>query len=98
MKMSCEHAIWHILPAIRRELVRNLVREIGLSQHKTANLIGISDSAVSQYLSGKRGMLVINDQEVLDEISKTAHKIHNGGGFKHEELCRICTMMRKEMD
>ena len=97
MKTPCETAIWYILPAIRRELTRNLVQNIGIRQHNAAQLMGISDAAVSQYLSGQRAKFVLTDPEILDEISTTAQRIFHGKELTADDLCRICTRIRSKV-
>ena len=52
--MPCEHAMWYVLPQIRAELARELVRS-GMSQREAAEKLGITPAAVSQYLHKKRG-------------------------------------------
>ncbi len=96
MKTPCEIVIWHILPAIRRELASNLVCELGLSQRHAARLLGMTDAAVSQYLSGKRAKLSINDEEVQAEIAAIAQRIVDGEPLTTKELCQVCTKLRKK--
>ena len=95
MKMPCEIVIWYILPAIRRELTRSLVEEFGRSQRETAHILKLTDAAVSQYLSDKRGKLVIKDAEILEKISIIAKQITEGKEIAIEDFCRICVMMRR---
>ena len=94
MKTPCEIVIWHILPAIRRELTRSLVHNLGCSQRKAAQLLGMTDAAISQYLSGKRAKLLIKDEEILDEISSIAQHISHGEGLTTKDFCKICTKVR----
>jgi predicted transcriptional regulator len=48
-----EVEVYYILPAIRRELSLALKR-LGKTQHEIAQLLGVTDAAVSQYVSKKR--------------------------------------------
>jgi len=90
----CEYIVWHGLPVIRKEIVRSLVNDYGLTQRQSARLIGITPSAVSQYLSGKRGKIDIVDKEVLDEIKKSAGKIiEDGEDAFLTETCKLCKML-----
>ena len=50
-----EIEVWYIIPAIRRELTKILIKQYNLKQKKVAMLLGISEAAISQYLSNKRG-------------------------------------------
>ncbi|HUK39137.1 MAG TPA: helix-turn-helix domain-containing protein, partial [Methanomicrobiales archaeon] len=54
MKAPCQQIVWDVLPAIRAALAAELVKN-GVSQQEVAKLLEIAPSAVSQYLSGKRG-------------------------------------------
>ena len=95
MMMPCESVIWNILPAIRRELTRSLVYDIGIKQRQAAQLIGMTDAAVSQYLSGKRGKYLITDPEILDDIGLIAHQIYNGKELTKHDICQVCIKIRK---
>ena len=96
MILPCEFVIWNILPAIRRELTRSLVHDFGLKQRQAAQLIGMTDAAVSQYLSGKRGKFLITDPEILDDIASIAQQIYNGRELTNNDLCSVCTKIRKK--
>ena len=74
LKHPQEIEVWYILPAIRRELVV-VLKEKGISQKKIAEMVGIVQSAVSQYLAGKRGGEVVFPKDVKDFIRKSADKI-----------------------
>jgi len=47
--------IWNGIPSIRKELAEALIKEFGLSQRDAAEKLGLTPSAVCQYLSKKRG-------------------------------------------
>ena len=70
LKHPQEIEVWYILPAIRRELVV-VLKEKGISQKKIAEMVGIVQSAVSQYLAGKRGGEVVFPKDVKDFIRIT---------------------------
>lgn len=96
MKVPCELIIWNVLPAIRREFARVLVEDFKLNQKETAKRLGITESAVSQYLSSKRGKKLQFDQYIQKEIKKAAEDISKG---KHntlliEKTCFICSLVR----
>ncbi|PIN86140.1 transcriptional regulator [Candidatus Woesearchaeota archaeon CG10_big_fil_rev_8_21_14_0_10_44_13] len=69
--MPQEIEVWYIIPAIRRELVREMIN-LGLKQNKIAEVLGITPSAVSQYVKQKRAKEVIFTDEIMDEIRKSA--------------------------
>lgn len=61
-KHPIEIEYWHVLPAIRRELAQSLL-EFNLKQREVAEILGITEAAVSQYKKGSRGKLVIKDEQ-----------------------------------
>ena len=95
MKMPCEVVIWHILPAIRRELVLEMVREGEINQSAAARLLGLTPAAVSQYIGGKRGGEKIEDEDVKRALEEAAKRIVMGGDVA-DEVCSICVMMREK--
>ena len=97
MKTPCEIIVWNIVPIIRKEFTKNLIKNHGLNQKQVAKKLGITESAVSRYISGKRGILEITDDEILDEIKKSSDKIANKNEQTViEETCRICRILRSK--
>jgi predicted transcriptional regulator len=95
MKTPCEIIVWNIVPIIRKEFAKNLIKNHGLNQRKVADKLGITESAVSRYVSGKRGILEITDDEILKEIKVSAKKIAaENGRIVIEETCRICRILK----
>ncbi len=93
-KTPCEYIVWNVLPCIRKHLAEILFEE-GLSQKEVAEKLGVSNAAVSQYLSNKRGAGKKFDEKIMKEIEKSAHAILKGGDVI-EEICKICTFIKKE--
>ena len=77
--LPCENIIWYGIPVIRRELAFCLINQFGLSQKEAADKLGITPSAVSQYISKKRGKITILDEKIIEEINLSAKKINNQG-------------------
>jgi predicted transcriptional regulator len=63
-----EVEVFYLLPAIRRELSIAL-KAAGKSQKDIAKLLGVTEPAVSQYLSQKRG----NDVQFPQDVAKAIH-------------------------
>ena len=96
LKTPCEYMQWHGLPIIRKELVKSLIKNYGLNQKETAQMLGITPAAVSQYLSKKRGNINIVDQHIISEINNSAETIiNNGPSCVISEICRICSILKK---
>ncbi|MDD1717134.1 MAG: transcriptional regulator [Methanoregulaceae archaeon] len=95
MKVPCQEIVWDILPAIRAAIVRELVNQ-GASQLEAASLLGLAPSAISQYLSGKRGYRIEFEDKVKESIHELARDLKEG---KVENLidriCIICKQLRE---
>jgi len=92
----CEHIVWHGLPVIRKEIAKSMIDNFGLNQKEVAKKLGITSSAVSQYLSGKRANVDIKDKDIIYEINKSAKLIIKSGENKTiSETCRLCKIFSK---
>ena len=60
----CEYIVWHGLPVLRKEIARSMINDFGLKEVEAAKKLGISASAISQYLSGKRAKDEITNVEI----------------------------------
>ena len=91
----CEYLIWNGIPVIRREIAKSMINDFNLNQKQTAEKLGITPAAVSQYISGKRGKIEVKDEEILKEIYKSAKIIiEKGDSAVVPETCRLCSLMR----
>jgi len=91
--VPCEYIAWHGLPMIRKGIAESIINNYGLNQKETAEKLGITPAAVSQYLSGKRGKMNIIDKNIVKEISITAERIiQQGDEVVVTETCRLCKL------
>jgi len=74
MLMPCEAIIKSFLPAIRAATAKKLSGEHELSQSAIAKSLGITQAAVSNYLSGKYAKH-IKEIESTREIQRTAVRV-----------------------
>ncbi len=88
-----EIEVWYLLPAIRREISKSLVRN-GLTQREVALKLGITESAVSQYLKEKRAIEIKFDNSVLNSIEKSSKKISRNENVM-KEIEKIIHLMKK---
>ena len=93
-KTPCEYMIWDGLPAIRKEIAESMVKHFGLSQRETAKKLGVTPSAVCQYLSKKRGNITTFDESIIKEITISAERIIEKEDIVIFETCRICKILR----
>jgi len=100
IKLPCEVMIWEFLPALRRELVKALLKE-GVSRKEIASMLGITDSAISQYLKKKRGMHFRFGVDIKQRIQQIARHLKNTPVKNRSarfiaEICKFCLMLKRK--
>ena len=88
-----ELEIWYLIPALRRELTKIFISDFKLNQKQISKILEITEGAVSQYLSSKRGNELKFSGDELKEIKKTAQKIIKSKKAK-EEFYKLCIKLR----
>jgi predicted transcriptional regulator len=91
-----EVEVWYILPALRRDLSKELIRTHNVTYEKTGNLLGITKAAVSQYLSNKRAAKIKLHPKAETRVKKSADKIVRGKTDAVRELHEILKLIRKK--
>jgi len=95
MKTPCEIIVWDVVPVIKKEFAKNLVENHDLTQRQVADKLGTTEAAISRYVSGKRGLLEITDNDILKEINESVERIaKENGTVVIEETCRICRLLK----
>lgn len=99
MKLPCEIIVFEIIPTVRGELAKELVKVHGYTQAKVAVIFGVTSAAISQYIKGLRGGNPYIERSVYrkvfyEGISDSALRIANGGDIT-DELCWICNFVKK---
>ncbi len=97
MKIPCEIVVWQVLPLIRRELAKELVQVHGLTQAEVARRFGVTDAAVSQYLTKKRGGEYSDSAcypEFISAVSESAVRISEGADVG-DEVCKLCVVAKR---
>ncbi len=97
MKFPCEEMANKIIPAIRAEIAIKLAKEYNKRQVEISELLGITQGAVSHYISSFRGkereMLYKHPEmeKYIDEITKEIAE----GNFESENFCKYCNKIKK---
>ena len=101
MLLPCEVAVKSVIPAIRSAIARELTKTHGLKQKEVAQLLGITQTAVSKYTRFYRGTVV--EVQRIEEanfvIQQTVTSLANGEMDKYElaeKLCTICGVIREK--
>ncbi|MPL86168.1 hypothetical protein SDC9_32145 [bioreactor metagenome] len=94
MKPPCEIVVWYLIPGIRSVLAKELFG-LGMKQKEISAVLDITQPAVSQYLSDKRGNEVGFCDEILEMIRELAIDLKNEKVDKRELIPRMCEICRK---
>jgi predicted transcriptional regulator len=84
-----EIEVWYIIPAIRRELSYLLVKKYGWTLESAGGAMGVSKSAVSQYISKKRGQSIKLPSEIMSEVDLAAKSISEKKTNAFSEIMRL---------
>ena len=90
-----------VLPAVKAIMARSIVEKHGLNEKQTAELLGLSQSAVSRYVNKERGNLLAieNATEVLTLIDQMVTHLIKEPNNKTEILklfCQTCKAIREK--
>lgn len=99
MKPPCEMIVTKVLPSIRAAIVKVLIEDYNMKQTEISEVLGISQSAVSQYYTSSRA----GDERlysVFPEITKYAKEVADNivdNKLKSIDisLCEPCQIIRK---
>lgn len=76
METPQELEVWYVIPSLRKELTIAM-KESGLKQVEIANKLGLTKSAVTQYLNNKRANELIFNIKIKEAVKESARKINN---------------------
>jgi hypothetical protein len=99
--LPCEIAVKSVIPAIKAVIAKELVETYGLKQSQVAEILGISQSAVSKYTRKVRGYVIkIDDvKEIQSLINDMINLLVNGTYERAEFLrffCQACIAIRSK--
>ena len=97
MKLFCETIFDDTLPAVRAIITNEMIQNYGMNQLEIAEKLGITQPAVSQYLSGLRGKRIrqlMSSKQLMDWIKLLTAEIVNDNAKLYEKVCEICAVTR----
>ena len=94
MKTPCEIMMWYVVPVIRSEIAKDL-KFLGLNQTEIAELMGVTQVSVSNYLREARGNTVNFNHETKQMIFNLAQDLEKGYITKKDISCRICYICKE---
>ena len=102
MKPYCETASQYVLPTLRALIAKRLMEKYKLTQQNAAIKLGLTQSAVSQYIRNLRGSKIKSiekDENINKEIEIFVDRIASGDMNSLDALesfCNICKLTRKK--
>ena len=94
MKPPCEIVVWYVIPAIRSELAKELLN-LGMKQKDVSELMDITQPAVSQYITDKRGSGIKLDDHVRTMVKDFAFELSTGESTKADLISRTCMICKQ---
>ena len=101
MHAPCEVAVKSVLPAIRAYVAKELTQTHKMKQTEVAQILGITQTAVSKYVTNERGQAIQIDQDrrvrgMMDEIALMITEEKTEATQLASSLCNICKVVREE--
>ena len=101
MLAPCEVAVKSVIPAIRAYVAKELTQTYKMKQTDVALFLGITQTAVSKYISNVRGQAIRIDRtkEVQNRMNEIASKIAEkrvSGPQLILEFCKVCKTVRRK--
>lgn len=90
-----EIEVWYIIPAIRRELSKCMIRHHKVTYERAGKILGISKAAISQYLKNKRAGKIKLHEKVQEEICNSCEKLTMNRSNSVKEIQKILKYIRK---
>jgi uncharacterized protein len=99
--LPCEVGVKTVLPAVKAIMARSIVKKHGYNEKQTADLLGLSQSAVSRYVGRERGNVIDIETttEVITLIEQMVIHLIKQPDNKTEFLklfCQTCQVIRKK--
>ena len=101
-----EIEFWYILPVLRRELAITLKNQNRLKNTQIAHVLGLTRSAITQYLNASRGLLQLDTGQILflpkwllHEVQLTGDRIATNSEDSTQirvEIQRLMTLIRND--
>jgi len=100
--LPCEVVVQTVLPAIRALMARTILEKHGMKEQQVAELLGLSQSAISRYTTKNRGNIITieNVPEVQTLIDQMINLLLYGKPHQTTEilelLCQTCKIIREK--
>ncbi|MEM4347130.1 MAG: transcriptional regulator [Candidatus Altiarchaeota archaeon] len=97
MKFPCEIKLWYVLPSIRSELARELLK-LGLTQREISKKLNLTEASISYYIRERRGYEIKFRDNIKKEIKKLAKDVIAGIPTTEitSRICGICKLAERQ--
>jgi predicted transcriptional regulator len=103
LKPPCIVVVQHILPALRVSVAEELIEKHGLKKKETAEIMGLTPAAITQYLNRTRGdsahKIIKGSNDVMNLVSEIASDLAHGESSINKivsKLCFACHILQAE--
>lgn len=90
-----EIEVWYIIPAIRRDMAICLSREHKISYGDIASMMGLTKTAISLYIAGKRVERIKMHPKALEEVKISCQRIVKNKSAVIKEISRVLEIIKK---
>lgn len=87
--MPQEIEVWYLIPALRKEIAKILINKKKMKQKDVALILGVTEAAISQYISSKRANEIKFPKEDLVLIEETSNIIFLDRNNSMEHLSNL---------
>jgi predicted transcriptional regulator len=101
MKPYCESVAQYVIPTVRAIVAKKLMDKHKMTQQEAASKLGLTQSAISQYLRNLRGSklnTIEKDEVIGKQIDIFVDRLASGdmnSMAAMEQFCGICKSIRK---
>lgn len=89
MKPICEVVVRYLLPMMRAMVARELYESYGMKQEDAAKKLGLTQAAVSYYLSGRRGKIARKYASMFKEMPSVKNAVKEIARLIAKENCSV---------
>jgi len=96
MSLPCEISVKCVLPVIRAMIAKELMIKHQLKQTEIAELLGISQPAISLYFRDKRGTSINldNEDDITELIEEFAASLRKDNLSRRDFVCKFCEICK----
>jgi len=96
----CELAVRLVVPSLRALVAKELTQSYSLKQQEIASALGVTQSAVSQYVRSVRGKTlgldgIVPIERIVKETAESISKNKASTAYINRRFCQACRLIRE---